>query len=270
MNIKPILRSSGKTVKSFMTKFCPEILTGFGITGFLGATINAISATSKAKNKIREEEEKKGEPLTKKEIAKLVWKYYIPTTILCMTSTACVVGASTINYKRNLALATMCTVADTTLNDYKEEVGKVLGPKKMEQVEGAADAKKIERNPPDESCVYNTGRGNTLMYEPFSNYYFRSSLPDVESALVKADSFRNSGDDVSMSDIYELMGLPRSAVGDMIGYAASDEFGYTGSNSLIYDSYHKSACLTPGQEPCIQIVLKPKLLEDFHRGDSIY
>lgn len=262
MNLSPVLRKSSRTLRTFAAKYFPEILAGVGISGFLSSIVSTISATSKAKDKIREETEKKGEPLTKKEIFKHTWKYYIPTAVLAGGGAACIVGADTIHYKRNIALATLCTVADTTLADYKEEVGKVLGPKKMEEVEGNVDAKKVERNPPTDSCIMNTGLGNTLMYEPISNYYFRCSIPSVESALVKADSMRNSGEKVRLNDIFYMLNLPECTVGDYVGFPEPDEYNSSIPSTYIYDSLRKSATMTPSGEPCIQVVLGAVFMED--------
>ena len=264
-----LLRGSKNALRNTMKKYCPEILMGVGVTSLFSSTVHGVFASYKVKELWDAKEKEKGEPLTRKEKFLIAWKHYIITAILSIGGAACVISADTIHYRRNAALATLCTVAETTLTDYKEEASKLLGPQKIKELEGAADAKKIEHNPPTEDCVISTGRGNTLMYEPISNYYFRSSISEVESVLVRADSMRNSGDDVLMNDIYYMLGLPNCVAGELTGFPAEDPLGHYLSETYIYETYRKEACLTPNGEPCVQIIINAKLMDTAHYGEGV-
>ena len=56
------------------------------------------------------------------EVVKVAWKSYIPAAVTCVASVTCLIGASSVNAKRNAALATAYELSKTALADYKEKV----------------------------------------------------------------------------------------------------------------------------------------------------
>ena len=98
-----------KSVKSNVSKHSPEILTGIGIAGMISTTILAVKATPRALDLIAKAEDEKfdnghGSKLTNIEVVKVAWKPYIPATITGTVSIACLIGASSVNARRNAAL----------------------------------------------------------------------------------------------------------------------------------------------------------------------
>ena len=96
-----------KGIKSTLSKRSPEILTGIGIAGMITTTILAVKATPKAMRLIEEKYgDNNGHPIPKKEVVRTCWKCYIPSAVTGAASLSCLIGASTVNLKRNAALAT--------------------------------------------------------------------------------------------------------------------------------------------------------------------
>ena len=122
------------SIKSTIVSHSPEILTGIGIAGMIATSIMAIKATPKAIKLIEEKEKEVGDKLTPIETIKATWKCYIPATVTCVTSTACLIGASSVNARRNAALATAYSLSKTALSEYKDAVVETIGEKKEKVV----------------------------------------------------------------------------------------------------------------------------------------
>ena len=100
-----------KDIQKTVVKHGPEILTGVGIAGMLTTTVLAVKATPKAMELIDYEKEclKEHEDdevcLTPIETVKVAWKPYIPAIVTGVVSTGCLIGAQSINSRRNAAAA---------------------------------------------------------------------------------------------------------------------------------------------------------------------
>ena len=132
-----------KIAQDTLEKRSPEILTGVGIAGMFTTTILAVKATPKALRLIENErvnrkfDRENGIPdvfapeeISVKDTIKLCWKCYIPAAITCSASIACLIGASSVNSRRNAALATAYKLSETALIEYKDAVVDTIGEKK--------------------------------------------------------------------------------------------------------------------------------------------
>ena len=91
-----------------LTENSPTILTVFGSVGLVTTVGLAIRATVKA-TQIVDEHKDEIEQIPQKqykaaEAVRLTWKCYIPVTIVGGASLGCIIGANSINLKRNAAL----------------------------------------------------------------------------------------------------------------------------------------------------------------------
>lgn len=220
--------------KAFMTKHSPEILTGVGIAGMITTTVLAVKATPKALQLIEEAERAKhtrihgdychigNEPLTKLETIKVAWKPYVPAAITGALSTACLIGASATNYRRNAALATAYQVVSTTLADYKEQVIETVGEKKEKTIREKAAQKKVDRMPETNQPVIVTGYGDVWFIDPVSNQEFQSDIESVRKAFNDLNYRMVVGMEeyISLTDLYNELGIPecRTVVSDDIGW----------------------------------------------------
>lgn len=208
-------------VKLAVRKHSPEILTGIGIAGMITTTVLAVKATPKALKLI--EEKKKEERLDKLppiDVVKATWKCYIPAVVTGAVSVGCLVGASSVNARRNAALATAYKLSETALTEYKEKVVETLGAKKEEAIREKIDKDHIEQNPPSKNEIIITKKGETLCYDSLSGRYFKSDIDRIKNAAAElnhqmaSDTFGY----VSLNEFYDELNIGRTPVGDDLGW----------------------------------------------------
>lgn len=208
-------------VRQFINKRSPEILTGIGIAGMLTTTVLAVKATPKAMQLIEERKtEEWTEKLTPLEIVKTAWKPYIPAIVTGVTSTVCLIGASSVSAKRNAALATAYKLSETALNEYREQVIETIGEKKEKTIRDKVAEERVKKNPVSKNEVFVTNTGRTLCFDPISARYFYSSIETIKKAennLNKEMLHAFSGY-VSLNDFYDEIGLDHTSVGDDLGW----------------------------------------------------
>lgn len=211
-----------KNAQFLLSKHSPEILTGLGIAGMVTTTILSVKATPKAMkiceverlNRVNEYEE---EP-TKLEYVKACWKCYIPAAVTGTVSIACLIGASSVNVRRNTALATAYKLSETALTEYREKVVETIGEKKEKTIKEAIAKDKIEKDPVTQQNIIVTDKGDTLCYDELFGRYFKSDidkLKKIENDL----SFRMRNEDyISLNEFYYEVGLDSVKAGDLIGW----------------------------------------------------
>ena len=209
-NISKVLSS----VRTSMAKHSPEILTGIGIAGMITTTVMAVRATPKALILIEERKEE----LEVADVVKTTWLCYIPAAITGTLSIACLIGASSVNAKRNAALATAYTLSESALKDYQGKVVEMFGEKKHETVKDAVAKDKIEKNPVVTREVINTEKGNKLCYDTISGRYFKGDIDKIKKAECELNRQMRDEMYVSLNDFYYEVGLDNIKIGDELGW----------------------------------------------------
>lgn len=210
-----------KDFKRFVSAKSPEILTGIGIAGMITTTVLAVRATPKAMSLI---EEKKNEEWTDElsplEIVKIAWKPYIPAIVTGATSVACIIGASSVNAKRNAALTAAYKLSETALTEYREKVVETIGEKKEQIVRDKVAEEQVKKNPVSKNEVIVTGNGKTLCFDPISGRYFMSSIEAIKRAENELNKqlIHDIFGYVSLNDFYDELGLDRTIVGNDLGW----------------------------------------------------
>jgi hypothetical protein len=214
-----------KTIQTAVTKHSPEILTGIGIAGMVTTTIFAVKATPTALDLIARAEDEKfdnghGEHLTKIEVIKVAWKPYIPAAVTCTVSIACLIGASSVNFRRNAALATAYKLSEAALTEYKDAVVETIGEKKEQVVKEKISKNRVEQNPVSNNTIYITGNGDTLFLEPISKRYFYSDIEQVRSIIntLNESMYNDPFGHIPLSDFYDAVGLEQTDISNDIGW----------------------------------------------------
>ena len=234
---KPNLSNLFKTIKAGTMKHSPEILTGIGIAGMITTTVLAVKATPKAlrlidakKRDIFDNLDPEDIPgnstdytevsLTPLEVVKTAWKTYIPVAVTCVASVTCLIGASSVNAKRNAALATAYELSKTALSDYKEKVVETIGEKKEKTIREKVAQKKVDENPSGKSEVIITGNGDVLFLEPASMRYFKSDIESVRKIINDLNYRMTTGMEeyISLSELYDEIGLSHTVTSDDMGW----------------------------------------------------
>ena len=212
-----------KNAEIAIVKHSPEILTGIGIAGMITTTVLAVKATPKALRLIEEKKKEEGvDKLTAAETVKATWKCYIPAAVTCVTSTACLVGASSVSARRNAALATAYKLSETALTEYREKVVETIGDKKEQVIREKIDRDHIENNPVTTKEVIITSKGNTLCYDSISGRYFKSDIDQIKKSLNILNRRLLTEMYLSLNEIYDELDLDHIAVGDDLGWNIDD------------------------------------------------
>lgn len=247
-----------KTIQTAVTKHSPEILTGIGIAGMVTTAILAVKATPTALNLIAEANDENAnygdrEHLTKIEIVKVAWKPYIPSVVTCIVSISCLIGASSVNIRRNAALATAYKLSEAALMEYKDAVIETIGEKKEQSVKEKISKNRIEKNPVSNNTIYVTGNGDTLFLEPISGRYFYSDIEQVRSIINTLNEIMYSDPfgRILLSDFYDAIGLKQTDI--------SDDIGWDIENGSIKVEFHPT--MSDKGKPCLALYYEtaPKL-----------
>lgn len=238
------LSNIAKGVRTAMKKHSPEILTGIGIAGMITTTVMAVRATPKALVLIENKKiENDTDKLTPVETIKATWKCYIPAAITGGLSIVCLIGASSVNARRNAALATAYTLSESALKEYQEKVIETIGEKKEQIVRDAIAKDKIDRDPVSSREVIITEKGNTLCYDSISGRYFKTDIDKLKKAENELNRRMRDEMYISLNEFYYEIGLNPTSIGDDIGW--NIDRGYIELNF--------SSQLTDEGTPCLVI-----------------
>ena len=209
-----------RVAKTSITKHSPEILTGIGIAGMITTTVLAVKATPKAIRLIEEAKEEKGEDLTKAETVKTCWKAYIPAAAICVASTACLIGASSVSIRRNAMLATAYKLSETAFSEYKEKVVETIGDEKEKIVREKVSEERIKKNPLTKNEIIMTDYGDTQFYETLSGRYFKSDIEQIKKVVnyLNKDMLQDMFGTISLNEFYDELELERIDLGDELGW----------------------------------------------------
>lgn len=245
----------GKILKPWVVTYKPELLIACGISGFIATSVLNVAATAKAVRAIDAEKNRLGRNLSNKEIVKLCWKHYIPSVVTACVSIPCIIIGNNINNKRNAALAAAYTVAETSLQTFKEETAKSLGEDKVKEIEEKVSQKKVDKTY-DSSAVVLSGDGDTLFCDEYSGRYFKSNWSKIQRIANELNAAALGGSNtITLSDWYSELGLDTTTNSDNLGWDVFD-----GTRGLIKISL--DSCITPDKQPCgvIHYINEPKVL----------
>ena len=245
-----------KNVQNSMQKHSPEILTGVGIAGMITTVIMAVRATPKAVLIMEEEKyDNNVETLTPIEVIRTTWKCYVPSAIVGMLSTGCLIGASSVNFRRNTALATAYSLSESALRTYQEKVVETIGTKKEEGIRNSIAKDKLDAKPVTSCEVIFTDGGDTLCFDPMFGRYFRSDIDTIKKAVNELNRQMLSDMFVSLNDFYYEIGADGIRGGDDLGWNVNDGFIDIGFSAQIAND----------KTPCIVIDYRLEPKYDYHR-----
>lgn len=213
-----------QTVKCAVSKHSPEILTGIGLTGMVATTIMAVKVTPKAVELIKaKKEELECDKLTVVETVKTTWKCYLPSAVTGVTSMACIIGATSVNARRNAALVTAYNISRTALSEYKDKVVETIGEKKEKVIRDEIMKDKLDKDPVTNREVIMTSKDTTLCYDAMCGRYFKSDIDTIKQAMNEINRKIVSGDMyASLNEFYEELGLPPVEIGEYLGWNIDD------------------------------------------------
>ena len=231
-----------KMMKQFAKKRSPEILTGIGIAGMITTTVLAVKATPKALQLIEEEKDRRTDKILEGmspnedencwqvvklkpiEVVKVAWKPYIPVALLGASSVACLIGANSVHARRQAALYSAYKLSETAFTEYRDKVLETVGEETEKEVRDKVAKDKVEKNPASKTEIYMTGKGESLFYDPISDRHFMSDIETIRKIVNDLNYAMGYGSEmyVSLSQLYDELGLKHTSISDNIGWNIRD------------------------------------------------
>lgn len=207
----------------------PELLIGFGLAGMVISTVLAIKATPKAM-KLREEELRLQKMEGDEDISPILQKTrevisvlpaYVPTIVIMVASSACIIGGSATSFKRNAALATALHVSEAALVSYQDKVVEEIGEEKAKKIKKAVMEDDIRKYVIEPQKTFE-GNGKTRCYDRFAGREFWSDKETLRAAALELNEDLFEEDRVTLNDFYYKLGLRQTDIGSILSWDISD------------------------------------------------
>lgn len=233
------LKSIFSTVLSFARERTELVLTGIAVSGVLTTAYLSAQGALRADWEIQDFFEDTGSEeiviLTRYERFQMTWKHYTPAVLSAAITIASIVGSQKINSKKQAALAAGYAIAEKTLVQYREEIAELLGDKKVQEITDRIADKQIASNPVTKNEVIVTGYGDQLCFEALTGRYFTSSAEKIRRSENEFNKALLSDTYASLNDFYDLVGLPRTDLGDDLGWRSEELMNLSLSSHLTND-----------------------------------
>jgi hypothetical protein len=251
-----ILRNTARQLARTVTKHSPTILTALGITGFVSTVIMAVRATPKAIEILDYERDFRYKEygtdynavINIPDTIELTWKVYAPSTLMGVTSIACIIGATSINNRRNVALSSLFAVAESTLKEYQAKVVSTIGESKERKIRSEISGDELKKNPLEPKAIIVSGLGDTLCYDQYTGRYFKGDVETIKKTINEFNHRLLKEMQLPLNDLYFDLGLEAVESGRDIGWDVE--------RGLI--EIDISAKLASGDVPCVVLTFKNK------------
>lgn len=209
------IKNSLKTVWGVIDKNSPHILTGLGCAGLVTTAVLSGMAVPKAMDILVDHPEADG--LVDK--AKITWKVFVPATLTGAASIACIIGANSINTKRNAAIAALYSITDTAFKEYRKKVIEEIGKSKEKKIRDQVYEDRIQKNPEGEKSQIVIGNGDVLCYDILSDRYFPSDYEKIRRAVNDINFELMDEMWIPLNDFYYRVGLASTKLGEQVGFS---------------------------------------------------
>lgn len=210
------------------SKNSPAILTGLGVVGVVGTVIFASQASVKADDTVKamkadrqvayENEEVDTPEVSKKEIVKAVAPIYIPTVLTGAVTIGCIIGANSINSKRQAVMAGLYSASEAALREYQQKVIEKVGEEGDREIRNAIAKDKVDKQSANMPSIPVIGTGGYLCFDSLSGRMFRSSRDWIMNAVNETNRMIIGDMWASLNEFYDRLGLESIPLGESIGW----------------------------------------------------
>ncbi len=258
MDFSGIARRVGK----FASDNSPTILTAVAVAGTVTTAYLTGKASFKAAQIIDDKENEfdsnhsdyDTHRLEPREIVQLCWRLYIPAATSLGLTIASIIAINQIGSKRIAALTAAYAISEKAFDEYKHKVVEKVGEKKERSFRDEIAQDRINRRPPPEDMVLLQDDMSVLCCDLFSGRYFLSDMETLRRAENDINYRINHDYYASLSNFYELVGLPKTSM--------SDDFGWNADKLL---ELHFSTAMTPSGKPCLTFDFRVLPIRGFSR-----
>ena len=251
MNIQALTQSAIGASERFLKKNGPLLLTGGGLAGFGVTTVLVGKAVLKAQpivgafkaNKASIERVVEANDFDKKEIVKETGQLYIttaqqltkvfwPALAVGVVSAAAIVSAHGLMRRREASLVAAYTALDAGFKAYRKRVAEELGEDRELEFYRGVRSSKDGVNDAGVPCVINEYDAGGPP-SPYARFFDEASsnwtkTPEYNLMFLTAqqqhanDLLRARGH-VFLNEVYDMLDLPRSQAGQIVGWKFLDE-----------------------------------------------
>jgi hypothetical protein len=202
----------------------------------------------------RRQESQEVRPFATREKVELVWTHYIPAAVTGVATVACIVGANRIGNKRAAAMAAAYTIVERNFSEYRDKVVERTSKLKEQKIHDEIAQDNVTRHPPNDREVIITDTGDVLCCDAFTRRYFVSSMEKLKKGQNDLNYQLLNDSYASLSDFYNLIGLPTTSYSDEVGWKA---------DKLLELEF--STTMTDDQRPCISMDFNTVPVRDYYR-----
>lgn len=249
------------TVKTSVITHMPGMLTGIGIASFGSAIVLAVTATPKAMQLMEEKKkETNKDELEAKEILQTSWKCYIPTAVMFGIGAGCTVAGLKVSERRGAAWATAYSLSESAFREYQDKMVEKLGEKKEKQARDEIAQEKVLNEEPKQKEALQLSRGEVVCRDITFGRKFAVNIDDIYEAqeYAKKTIGKNGIGYHSINEIYEIMHVENSELGEQLGYNRSHPL-----RRII-----TSSCLDDDGMPILTIQFDPIPIPEYWRYDD--
>lgn len=187
-----------------LIELSPQILTGIAIAG-VGLTAYLVGKTKagsdeiidEAKEQLDEEEDEQKKKEIKKEAAKKLVKTWAPAAIAITLTVTCIVASNYISTSRQAALASIVSMSQSALLEYKDVTKRVLGEDAADKVNDAYAMEMASKKEDD----LKVGDGDEIFYEELTGQVFVENRLHVCNLWKElTDAMQQEGEPLYLSD----------------------------------------------------------------------
>lgn len=249
-----------KTTEKFVIDNSPGILTGLGVAGAVTTALLTgraayrvgMDASTQYHEAVKEDESLPAQLLEPKHIVKTYWREFIPAATVGATTISAIIMANQIGSRRAAAVAAAFKISEDLAKEYRDKVVETLGEKKEQALADELNEERIARTPGSENVII-VG-SEAVFFDTFSGRYFKAEMENVKKAVNEVNYQVNNNFYACLTDFYDKLGLPKTAV--------SDEFGWNTDRLL---DIRFTALLMEDGRPAIAIEYNKYPIRDYNR-----
>lgn len=249
-----------RDLQRFAIQNSPTILTSIGVVGTISTAVLTARSTARAvrlideiNNPPRMQGEDAPVSLDTREAAKLVWREFVPPAVVGAVTLAAIIGANHIGGRRAAAFATAYKLSEKMAEEYRQKVVDTIGREKEDLLRGELTKDRVGRVPGVETIVL--GEGEVVFYDEWSGRAFKKTIDEVANAVNQLNYQINQSWCASLSEFYDLLGLPKTRV--------SDDYGWNSDELL--EPYYSSTLLEDGR-PARSISFNVQPFQNYNKG----
>lgn len=197
-----------KTLMPFLKKHGATILSVAASVGVVVTAVETAKATTKAQTLI---EMNKQENLTRADIVKDCWRFYIPAAVVGAGTIACIMSSNLLNKKSQKELMAAYVAVQQTYSAYRKKVAEEVG----REAEAKLHQEAVQVRRSEDGDVIR------LFYDPSLGTYYHATLAQVIEAAYDFNRALATDGMVSLNQWRTMLnadGIELTADGDATGW----------------------------------------------------